>query len=75
MAKFILIDPTIKGTGGHYFEYATENVYRFSPVRAEQIDLQRFHGTDERVSIDNYVEMIQFYYRLLTSSSADSQYL
>ena len=65
----------IATTDSHHFELVANNVYRFSPVRAEQIDLQRFHGTNERVSIDNYIEMIQFYYRLMSSSSADSKHL
>ena len=42
------------------------NVYRFSPVRAGPGDLSRFHGTNERISIANYAEMIRFYYRLLS---------
>ena len=39
------------------------------PVRANAEDLKRFHGTNERISIDNYVGMIQFYERLLRNAS------
>jgi carboxypeptidase PM20D1 len=34
-------------------------------VRAGPNDLVRFHGTNERISVVNYTEMIQFYYQLL----------
>ena len=43
----------------------SQQVLRFSPVRAHPQDLTRFHGTDERISVDNYVEAIQFYHQLL----------
>jgi carboxypeptidase PM20D1 len=36
------------------------NVYKFSPMRARPEDLKRFHGTNERISSANYVELIQF---------------
>ena len=46
-----------------------DDVYRFTPVRARNEDLARFHGTDERISIANYAEMIHFYVRLISSSA------
>ena len=52
----------------HFLDIA-DNVYRFSPLRARPQDLQRFHGTDERVSIANYVELIQFYHQLLRNAA------
>ena len=55
----------IGATDARYMESISDNVYRFSPVRALPADLARFHGTDERISIQNFGEMIQFYHRLL----------
>ncbi|HYP86051.1 M20 family peptidase [Variovorax sp.] len=55
-------------TDGRHLDAVSEAVYRFSPVRARPEDLPRFHGTNERISIDNYVEMIQFYHQLLRNS-------
>ena len=34
-------------------------------MRATPEDLKRFHGTNERISTANYVEMIQFYHQLI----------
>jgi len=58
-------------TDAHHFVDAADDVYRFTPVRARQEDLARFHGTDERVSLTNYEEMIRFYHRLLTTAAAE----
>jgi carboxypeptidase PM20D1 len=46
-----------------------DQVYRFSPVRAREEDLSRFHGTNERISLANYAEMIAFYHRLISSGA------
>ncbi|MDN8615906.1 M20 family peptidase [Variovorax ginsengisoli] len=52
-------------TDSRHFSLVSDAVYRFSPFRAKAEDLPRFHGTNERVSIANYGEMIQFYQQLL----------
>jgi carboxypeptidase PM20D1 len=58
----------VAATDGRHMGPAADAVYRFSPVRAKPEDLPRFHGTNERVSIANYVEMIQFYHQLLRNA-------
>jgi carboxypeptidase PM20D1 len=55
-------------TDGRHMDGISDAVYRFSPVRAKPEDLPRFHGTNERISVGNYVEMIQFYHQLLRNS-------
>jgi carboxypeptidase PM20D1 len=52
----------------HYVEI-TDRIFRFSPVRANSEDLKRFHGTNERLSIDGYADMIRFYRRLIENSA------
>jgi carboxypeptidase PM20D1 len=56
-------------TDSRHFAIVSDNIYRFSPVRARSEDLPRFHGTNERISTKNYVEMIQFYHQLLQNAS------
>jgi len=58
----------VGGTDSRHFAGISESVFRFTPVHAAQPDLARFHGTNERISIDNYVQMIQFYERLLRNA-------
>jgi carboxypeptidase PM20D1 len=38
-------------------------------VRATSDDLKRFHGTNERLSIKNYADMIRFYRRLMQNTA------
>jgi carboxypeptidase PM20D1 len=63
----------IGGTDSRHFEGIADAVYKFSPMRAHLEDLKRFHGTNERISTANYVELIQFYHQLIgNASSADT---
>ena len=60
----------IGGTDGRHMESIADNVYRFAPTRAKAEDLPRFHGTNERMSVANYAEAIQFYAGLLSAANA-----
>lgn len=64
----------IGATESRHFDPVAADVYKFSPVRARPEDLTRFHGTNERISIANYVEMIQFYHQLIGNASADTSH-
>ena len=59
----------VGGTDSRHFEGVADNIYKFSPVRAKPEDLKRFHGTNERISTDNYVELIQFWHQLIGNSA------
>ena len=68
----VIVAPSLMlgATDARYFDDVADNVYRFSPVRAGPNDLVRFHGTNERITVANYAEMIQFYYQLLRNVNA-----
>lgn len=55
----------VGGTDSRHFASIADAIFRFTPVHAGQADLARFHGTNERIGIDNHVQAIQFYERLL----------
>lgn len=59
----------IGATDARHYAALTPNIYRFLPLRATRSDLDRVHGTNERLSIGNYEEMIQFYIQLLRNTS------
>lgn len=59
----------VAATDSRHMLPIADHIYRFSPVRATEGDLSRFHGTNERISIENYSEMIAFYHRLITAAS------
>lgn len=52
----------------HYRELSSA-IYRFIPMRVTPEDTPRIHGTNERLSIDNYREIIHFYWRLMRNIS------
>ena len=68
----VLVAPGLMlgATDARFFGEVADNVYRFSPVRAGPADLARFHGTNERISVANQTEVIQFYHQLLQNASA-----
>ena len=52
----------------HYWNSLTSNIFRFTPAFTTKNDLSRFHGYDERISVKNYVQVVEFYYRLIRNS-------
>ncbi len=68
----VVVAPSLMvgATDARHYSALTPNIYRFFPLRAEQSDLDRVHGTNERLSIQNYGEMIQFYARLMINAAA-----
>lgn len=57
------------GTDARHFSGLTPNVYRFTPTRLSLADLTRVHGTNERVSVENYGELTRFYAQLLLNTA------
>jgi carboxypeptidase PM20D1 len=58
----------LAGSDSKHYEQLAENNYRFIPMRFGPDDLGRVHGTNERIMIDNYGEIIQFYIRLMENT-------
>ncbi|GAB2777401.1 M20 family peptidase [Rhabdobacter roseus] len=48
-------------TDARYYRHLSENVYRFTPYQLDEEDLKRPHGTNERISVGTFKEMIRFY--------------
>ncbi|USG61814.1 M20 family peptidase [Sneathiella marina] len=65
----VLISPGLMLAGSDSKNYVNiaDNSYRFIPLRFGKEDLSRIHGTNERILIDNYGEVIQFYRQLMTN--------
>jgi carboxypeptidase PM20D1 len=59
----------VAATDSRHYAGIADSIFRFSPVRATSDDLKRFHGTNERLSIDGYADMIRFYRRLIENSA------
>jgi len=66
----VLVSPglMIGNTDTRHYWKLTDSIFRFSPFRASPTDLERLHGIDERISVDNYVDSVNFYYQLLQNA-------
>ena len=53
------------GTDARYFYEISDDVYRFYPIRIGPDSMTRFHGIDEKISKDNYREIVEFSYHLI----------
>jgi len=57
------------GTDARNFHLVTPNVYRFAPIVATGETLKLPHGTNERVSVRNYLTAVAFYRRLIENAA------
>ena len=72
MCSIFLVPGTMIGNTDtrHYLRF-TQNVYRFSPTILFPGDTKRFHGDNERISVKNYEQAINFYYHVIMNSNKD----
>jgi len=67
----VLVAPSIMlgGSDNHYYALVADNTYGFLPLRFEPGDLERIHGRNERLKVDDFKRMIIFYMRLIESAA------
>ncbi|MFK7809664.1 MAG: M20 family peptidase [Saprospiraceae bacterium] len=58
----------IAATDSRHYEAVAKDIYRFMPLQTNLEDLNRIHGIDERIGVEDYKKLIQFYYQLLKNS-------
>lgn len=61
VAPFVLVGGT---DTVHYIDLC-QNIYRFIPARLSERDTKRFHGVDERISRQDYLNIIRFFHRFV----------
>jgi len=71
VAPDVIVAPylVVVGTDARHFAASSRNVFRFLPVRLAARDLQRIHGTDERVAVRDYEEAIRIYRRFILDAA------
>lgn len=57
------------GSDARHYDEVSENTYRFLPVQITSDDLNRMHGTNEHVSIENYLNAIRFYAEVIKETN------
>lgn len=67
VAPEALVTPglVVAGTDSRHYGLVSDAAFRFVPVRMKPTDVARIHGTNERISIRNYGELISFYEELM----------
>ena len=56
-------------TDSRSYQIVARNIYRFTPVVVMPTDLERIHGTNERLSVDAYGRSIAFFTQLIRNST------
>jgi carboxypeptidase PM20D1 len=62
---------TLGGTDSKHYSKVADNSYRYQMMVVGKEDIAGFHGTNERVSIENLVKGTAAYYQLLKEASAE----
>jgi carboxypeptidase PM20D1 len=67
----VVVSPglTIAATDSRKYEQVAKDSYRFNPMSIGAKDIEGFHGTNERLSIDNLLKATEFYVHLMRSAS------
>ncbi len=55
----------LAASDARHFDGISDASFRFMPIRFDNEDLKRPHGTDERIAVDQLADMVRFYHRLL----------
>ena len=57
----------VAGTDSRYYFPLTKNVFRIVPSELGRGDIERIHGTNERISVEGIGRIADFYYTLMTT--------
>ena len=69
----VLVAPLIfvAATDSRHFEALSSNIYRFAPSRLTPADVPRIHGTNERISVRDFGQIVAFYVQLLRNTATE----
>jgi carboxypeptidase PM20D1 len=59
----------LAATDSRFYATIATNVYRFAPAWMPQAELQRIHGTGERLALADLERMIDFYAQLMSTAA------
>lgn len=55
-------------TDSRHYQEISKNIYRFLPIQIPNSEIKRFHGTDERLSVEQYKQAVRFYRQLMLNA-------
>ncbi|MBF0280485.1 MAG: M20 family peptidase [SAR324 cluster bacterium] len=59
----------LAATDSKHYETVADDNYRFSPFTLGPDDIPRIHGNNERIGLEDYAKMIQFYVQLIRNTA------
>jgi len=59
----------VGGTDSRHYGGVAHNVYRFSGTLVGDDDMGRIHGTDERVAVDAYADLVRFFIQYVRNTA------
>ena len=70
IAPAALVAPSllVSATDSRHYAGLTKNIFRFLPITLGPDDTKRYHGIDERISVDDYERCVRFYAQLIHNS-------
>lgn len=74
VAPDAIVAPTLVlgATDARHYTTLSPNVYRFLPVVVRSEDMGRFHGLDERVSVEDYERCVRFFAQLIRNADVQA---
>lgn len=57
-------------TDSRHYDRIADDTFRFIPMRMTNEDLERLHGVDERIAVENYHEIVRFFARQIRNSAS-----
>lgn len=57
------------GTDAKHFDGLSPNIYRFMMIRLNPETMSRFHGLNERITIEDYINAIGFYHAMIEKAA------
>ena len=65
VAPFVFVG----ATDSKHYNALSKDIYRFAPLLTQPEDLARFHGTNERIGVENFARSIDFYCQLIRNTT------
>lgn len=59
----------VGATDARHYAAVADDSYRFLPLRMNDVDRKRLHGTDERIATDDLHDAVRFYQALLVTTT------
>ncbi|XP_050619715.1 N-fatty-acyl-amino acid synthase/hydrolase PM20D1 [Macaca thibetana thibetana] len=60
-------------TDSRFFTDLTTGIYRFNPYYLQPEDLKRFHGINEKISVQGYENQVKFIFELIQNADTDQE--